>query len=110
MTKRHKLAAIKMLVKARQLLRKGWCQWATARNAGGVWTGVRDCDAVAFCSYGAICAVGPNGIGSQPATAAIEATVDGEITKFNDAPGRTKRQVIGAFTRTIKRLERETSG
>lgn len=98
------------LIAARTLIDcEGWCQGENAIGVDGNRTWVRGLDAVAFCAQGALLAVCPLGLGARFTVAyfVLEAAVADRLTAFNDAPGRTKAQVLKAFDVTIARLERE---
>ena len=86
---------------------KGWCQhhaWMT--NDGDIARRVKDADK--FCAVGAILAAGGRAIRAiHLATSALNANIANGVgvTGYNDTPGRTKRQVIGLFRRTIANVQ-----
>lgn len=85
------------LRKARALVVQGWCQGTAA-----IFIGDTLClCAVAACFDGAL----HDSLRWQRAVAALERAIGkkwgGHVARWNDAPGRTKAQVLGLFTRAI---------
>ncbi len=81
---------VKVLERARQLLiDKGWCQ-GKYKNFDGQ-----------YCSLGAINAVTKSNKLQEEARKILKGVLPIQISNWNDAPGRTKQQVLGAFKRAI---------
>jgi len=99
-----------ILIKARELIAtKGWTQGRWALDAAGK-PAMADEHATCFCSWGAI-VTAARGFGwdsEAEYTAccvfaeAIGAGDTGRLIKWNDAPGRTKEEVLAAFDRAIE--------
>jgi hypothetical protein len=81
---------------------EGWTQETYARTADGDGTDVDDPKASCFCSLGAIWAVSFAHGGQLGAITAVERAMNsGNLVGWNDAPGRTKEEVLSAFDRAI---------
>ncbi len=105
-----------ILEKARELMRRGWCKYASARTRDGLETYPSDQHAVSFCASGACERV----VSDQhySSTKTFPASVDynaammflcgalrtNSIPEWNDDPDRTKAQVLVAFDRAIADL------
>lgn len=94
------------------LVTKGWTQGDMARDAEGdpvhIWSEAASC----FCAYGALRAATPGGVGASyaqmDAASALEATIGDEwpdFIEFNDAPVRTKDEIVAKFDEAIAALE-----
>lgn len=111
------MKSYELLNKAADLIEAtGWTQGAFARDEYGNKTEpyVRSCNKgngpVCFCASGAVLNVaqavksGKDDVASEQmwdaALLLLRAEVQGEIVSFNDAPGRTKEEVIEAMRRT----------
>lgn len=92
----NKKTIIKTLEKARQLLiDKGWVQGVYGDQEGK------------HCAVGAIFEITSNSNLENECCDALTANTKYRyVVDFNDAPGRTKKQVLGLFTRTINRLKK----
>lgn len=79
----------KTLEKARNILiEKGWCQGHYQHDS-------------AYCALGAIWLVGKGDQLEIEAIRALKSAVGRDVVAWNDSRNRTKRQVLGAFTRAI---------
>ena len=94
------------LIKARNLLKQGWCQGAMSKRLGG--------NKYRYCILGAIKAADPTqsqAVWKQCVDTILEAKeceyVD--IMKFNDAPGREKSEILKLMDDAIKLAKREES-
>lgn len=84
-------------MKAYELLeQKGWCQGYYAHTAEGIRCGEHSRKAASFCLMGALHATKDhNNDEFTSAFIAITHKIDGEsIAQWNDAPGRTKEEVV----------------
>jgi hypothetical protein len=106
-----------VLIEARGLVEKGWCQGTFARTASGEEAHSISPDAHSHCALGAVRAV------TLPAFPFIEARVaarealasflppaedqdaQDQIVVFNDAPERTQADVLALFDRAIAAAE-----
>lgn len=97
---------IRVLVRARELIRVGWCQHYFVYNAPS--------GHLAYCASGAIFRMldeltfmdAPTDLDISDAHMALGRTIWGSVTHWNDLPGRTQQDVLDAFDLTIERLER----
>ena len=94
-----------ILVRAAEIVEKGWCQGATARDAKGVSVATDDPRATRWCLIGAIAKAeyelkGWVKVGGH--TACEQACGGSGLTSFNDAPGRTAAQVAAALRRAAE--------
>ena len=91
------------LIKARSFIERGWTQGTYARNANGQPTLCTGPDAVAWCMGGACkIAVGYNSLfACLPLRVALGSVVKSEVPPYNDAPGRTKEEVLAVFDKAI---------
>jgi hypothetical protein len=101
-----------ILVEARDLIEKGWCQGDGARGATGKVVRPLDPDAVCFCAVGAIDRVceGDDLLREEAwhrLRLGIFGDIRGPIVKWNDAPERTKPEVLAAFQKAIDSLGAE---
>lgn len=97
------------------LVNKGWCQRATARDCNGDVVYPLAHTATAFCAIGAIHYAGGRGFDWYSKNAilsrrflgqAIAARTSSEIIEdYNDAPERTKEEVIEVFDAAIQLAE-----
>ena len=105
-----------ILTRAKELIEQGWTQKTSARNSNGKIRSAYDSDACQFCMIGAIDrAAFELTSGSLQRTTVAREAVDQlhsrlmmdtygksvSVAMFNDATGRTKREVLEAFERTI---------
>jgi len=109
------MTTAELLRRAKSLLEeRGWTQGVYAR------VGDRPChpwadNPTSFCSAGAVMAasqcVAQDGYShlAEKAVIALQGAIGGTVAFFNDAPGRTKDEVLAAFDRAIEIAEREAS-
>ncbi len=95
------------LLAARTLIDvEGWCQNSCASDGNGPVNLGSD-EAKCFCAFGAMYRVTDGRKPFYNAEAAMEQTIGACVPSWNDAPGRTKAQVLKAFDKAIARLEKE---
>ena len=93
----------KLLHEAGVLVEQGWCQGTEARDATGRATDVRAADATSWSLLGALqaTAISDASIGLQDvgdAVAALaEVILDSSLADWNDAPARTKLEVLSVL-------------
>ena len=102
-----------ILMGARALIRKGWCQHNNAEDQDGDGVEVSHKFAKKFCPHGALCRVAGS---ANPVTwyegvleafsAFRHAIGDVDIATWNDRKDRTKAQVLEAFDKAIQEAER----
>lgn len=94
---------------AADLLEKpgAWTQGALYRDAAGEpIPNFGDREAVCYCAEGAIAAVVGRYSLSHPAYAPLGGT--GELSSWNDAPGRTQKEVVAALRQAAEKAARPT--
>jgi hypothetical protein len=108
-----------ILTKARDLIANvGWGKGARALRADGLYTSPRAADVARFCAIGAIDA-GAEGYPfdvQQEATFHVVKTLNPDLPltralplwAWNDAPGRSKQEVLEAFDKSIANLPQPT--
>ena len=94
---------IDALVRARELVERGWCQGWFARDADGVEVSFASQSACRFCAIGAIRRVadipdGNNGIGLLFRAGGLTAL---DLAAWNDAPERTQADVLALYDAAI---------
>jgi hypothetical protein len=106
-----------ILSSAQKLVASGWCQGATARDERGEEVAPWSQDACTWSAAGAIAAAWRAQCGSPSqapeveveafttANHALAGSMSTAPDKWNDAPGRTQRQVLQAFNRSAVVLE-----
>ena len=94
-----------VLVKARALIAKGWCQGAVSRSGDGTEVPHLSDLACSWCIVGAVCAVGKTSAPALDALRRVTGVRNGYLDNWNDAPERTQADVLAAFDETIARLE-----
>ena len=102
--------ALRMLREGRRRIEQGWCQGSWAQDADGNATNPWRPGAVCWCATGALLNDGANddGSGWWEATARLK-TVLGEqqrgddVPGWNDARGRTRKEVLDLYDRAIDR-------
>jgi hypothetical protein len=106
-----------ILSSAHELVASGWCQGATARDRQGDEVDPRSGEACAWSAAGAIVATrrtrGDSPVrghgGDIEAFIAANGALAGSLStapdEWNDAPGRTREQVLQAFNRSTALLE-----
>jgi hypothetical protein len=91
-----------ILIEARELIAKGWTQGANARDSQDKIVDESSEAAVCFCVYGAISrAEGPAHYSGSARVGFADATEISLIDVWNDAPERTKPDVLAAFDKAI---------
>lgn len=101
----HVLRALK---RARSLVQRGWCKFATAKDQDGEPVSCRSTRVAKVCALGAIWVATRSTKVRQEARILLADCNEGmqpSITRWNDTEGVTKRQVVSAFTKAIKHLE-----
>lgn len=107
--------ALDVLCEAREILvEKGWTQGCCARDARGKNCDIGSKAAVCYCAVGAISHVSDYSEPTRPfkqACIALRRVINIKqgmsIGSWNDAPERTKEEVIAAFDKAIEELERD---
>lgn len=95
------------LREARALIERGWTQGAFARNGSGHAVTYESGDASCFCVAGALLRA-TNGFSEfERAVAALHAVTRKAIHKWNDAPRRTKAEVVAALDKAIQLADAE---
>lgn len=100
---------IKLLRKAKRLIKNGWCQHSYAETPNGPTFNWADPAATNFCAMGAIFKSRPDGISDNDICNVLEKLVyridkSTSVAVFNDEPGRTKEDIINLFTKAEKLL------
>ena len=110
---RNKEKIIEVLMGAKALIEKGWCQNRSSENKDGMWAHPRDKKACRWCASAAL------------STALINVDPDyqlvfwnkicthftssnkitGLISHWNDAPSRKKEDILAALNKSIAALE-----
>lgn len=100
----------RVLREARRLVKRGWCQFALARDDRRRRCGLDAPRATRFCMIGAIGRASP-GAARGKALDAVTRALHRDFRcwgtgAFNDAPGRTLAEVLEVFDRAIADAER----
>lgn len=104
------MKTVTVLKKSRALLDKGWTQGWFAKDENGCHVDYGAHNATYFCIAGAVyrtvgVATAPGSSDAMDAlTAVAPAQYKFSLSQYNDAPRRTKAQVLGLFDRAIARL------
>ena len=103
-----------LLKHARKLINKGWCQRALARDAFGRHCDVEAKDATSYCILGALYAANLNFGGNydtcETSLSTLSIILDREnkgsygLSGYNDATGRTKKEILSLFDQAITEL------
>lgn len=106
-------AFIPALERAIELIRHGWTQGSNARTAKGKTVGIDDSNAVQFCAWGALWRA------EREMNVLQGSLIDHvrrhistvprpwrQITAWNDAPDRTKDDVLKVFNHVLEELKR----
>lgn len=97
------MTTVEALRKARALIKKGWCQGFFAQTSDGEEVDANDRRARKWCASGAVFAQKGHGRIVGDALSVLSRVVEtSSISDWNDAPVRTKREVLAAFDRAIK--------
>jgi hypothetical protein len=99
----------RMMVEARERVTIGWCQGTVAQDEDGRAVAPESSDARRWSILGALLASwngGPVGDLRQAVTSLLAATERLPLEVWNDRPGRTQTDVVGAFERAIDALAR----
>ena len=103
--KKHKTAA-EVLACAKRLIAKGWCQHRYAVNSKGREVDPQDESAAKFCMLGALEHCEPWGTNLfSAARGSLHQVTDGPA-RFNDEPGRKKKDVLAKYDEAIKLAKR----
>jgi hypothetical protein len=103
--KGDKLTGLDLLTQARALIETGWCRGSSARDAKGLVTPFGGEKAVSFCASGALVHLSYCMTKAfRDASAALHKAVGafGSLAYWNDAPERTKEEVLAAYDRAIQ--------
>ena len=104
---------IEVLKKARGKIAQGWTRRVLARNINNKSVPPRSSKAIEWCILGAIEAVTNSSDEQWKASQALLHTPGGPLSmincftvaEWNDKAGRTQKEVLAAFDKTIKYLE-----
>ena len=84
-----------------------WCQGEVAKDKNGAEVGIDSPRAVAWCMLGA---TGTHSDASSSADLMLAQVVPGnEVTAWNDAPGRTQKEVLALFDKAIALRRKEVT-
>lgn len=107
----------KILNKAADLIEtKGWCQWNEALDKYGDSVAFDSKKAASFCMMGAIYRVSEEIIHVFPIIQTLSKSIrtnstsipeSAHISDYNDAPRRTKKQVIAKLRKAAQKAEKE---
>jgi hypothetical protein len=98
----NKYTTEQLLIEARALVEKGWCQGASARNDRGMLTEFFGNKAVTFCMSGALCRLmNPVLEPWRKANDILASVVGCGIGVWNDRPERTQAEVLEAFDNAL---------
>lgn len=99
-----------ILRKAKALIENGWCQGSNAKDSAGDRCDERSDRAASFCALGALVRIRSLECQDEyPWTAPtylIPVIHSNDIVGWNDAPSRTKAEVVEAFERAAQRAEK----
>ena len=103
------MTTLEAMVGARQVLAEmGWCRGVPAMDEEGEWRRATSPKAVVFCALGAVDRVTDHNPFLQNDVNRLLSDLSGHpILTWNDAPGRTKEEVIALFDQAIASLEEE---
>mgnify|MGYP006288290745 CR=1 FL=1 len=102
------MTTLEILKDARELVAQGWCQCAHARSETGraldIWTKPSGC---AYCAEGALimasCATEDQEEITDAWNVLREVVGTKSLYLWNDAPGRTKAEILAAFDEAIEK-------
>lgn len=92
---------VEILREARGYVEQGWTQGEDARDEAGDPTPPEGSRAVCWCMSGACIRADPGSMGTAVNTPIRDAIGEYWYVKWNDAPERTKEEVLAAFDRAI---------
>lgn len=109
----YKPTVVDILVDAKEVLEtKQWTQGAGARDKDGDLVHSRSEEAVSFCSIGAINRASHHfgggfllGTLRFEAEMALQDVIDKDVITWNDSFGRTKEEVLEAFSKAIEKAK-----
>ena len=98
------LSTTQILIEGRRVVERGWCQRASARNASGIPCEWDEPAACQWCSTGAMLHVVSMFVWEHAGALNFLRQAIGQhsIVGWNDAPERTKEEVLAAFDRAIQ--------
>lgn len=99
------MTTVEVLRKARELVAKGWTRAGAAVRSDGGDTTYDSPAAVRFCMVGACWRAGMGTNRGEAAVTVLAKLLGTWPSNFNDAPERTKGQVLAAFDRAIAAAE-----
>lgn len=113
-SKEELIRAKEVLIRGRARLEKGWCQGASARDENGYTVGANLPVATSFCIFGAL-TYEDRYDGTLDARQLVREVLgaklgDGAIATYNDAPGRTKEEVLALVDKAIALAEEKIKG
>jgi hypothetical protein len=100
---------IEVLRRARGYVEQGWTQGALARDAHGAIALTGGRNATCWCCHGALDRAERHSdeVRMAAATALRSAIGTPNVSRWNDAPGRTQAEALAAFDRAIALVEAE---
>ena len=91
-----------VIEKALELVRKGWCQRASARDASGNSVSPMDTEACCWCLDGALLVACDGMAEYLTASRTVSEALGGKgYIGWNDTPGRTQDEVVSLLERLI---------
>jgi hypothetical protein len=113
---------LQVLKEAKKLIEKGRCQDQYWRDADGCGCSEKEAEsccligAIEKAAYGIAATQASGSITAthvdtlcRPAISAVARVTSSNVTHWNDAPDRTKEQVLSALDRAMLNLEKETT-
>jgi hypothetical protein len=96
------MSVVEVLKRAKERIERGWCRGQFAVNAHNEPVSELSQEACRWCTSGAFYAVCNDMDERNMARDVFRKVIDDEnITRWNDSPGRTKREVLAAFDKAI---------
>lgn len=105
------MKASKVLIKAKKFIKKGWTKYVVARDKRGDTVNARSKKATQWCAVGSIWAAKRSGTFASESFAFLKQAMIASgaqastVANWNDASGRTKKQVLVLFDNAIKLAE-----
>lgn len=92
------------LIKTRELIAAGWCQWSYAKDKDGLAVNFDDPEACKYCLTGALNSVTPS-LSTQRSVRDLLYTEAGEdsLAYWNDTEGRTQQDVLDLLDKVISK-------